>query len=68
MSPLDAQTREELRRGEWRLADWAKRGADSKPENEIFLERMGRAGASPILPHRVVEIAREVFPGTRWPR
>jgi acetolactate synthase I/II/III large subunit len=45
--------------GEWRLAEWAQRAAGFKGRTRALLAGTGRAGLSP---HRVVAIARAVFP------
>lgn len=49
--------------GGWDLADWARRGGEFKARARSLLAEAstgrGRAG---LPPHRVVEIAREVFP------
>jgi acetolactate synthase-1/2/3 large subunit len=49
--------------GEWGLADWARRGQRFRARMRTLLAEAGRArGSQGIAPHRVVEIAREVFP------
>jgi acetolactate synthase-1/2/3 large subunit len=49
--------------GGWGLADWAGRGSEFKAHARLILaeasQGRGRAG---VAPHRVVEIAREIFP------
>ena len=58
------QLREELPpAGEWSFADWAKRGERFRARMRGLLAEAGRARGSQLMaPHRVVEIAREVFP------
>ena len=58
------QLREELPpAGEWNFPDWARRGERFRARMRSLLAEAGRArGAQRIAPHRVVEIAREVFP------
>jgi acetolactate synthase-1/2/3 large subunit len=49
--------------GEWSFAAWAKRGGAFKGRARALLAESARAsGDHGIAPHRVVEIAREVFP------
>jgi acetolactate synthase-1/2/3 large subunit len=49
--------------GEWSFAAWAKRGGAFKGRARALLAESSRVSAGQgIAPHRVVEIAREVFP------
>ena len=49
--------------GEWHFADWAKRGERFHARMRSLLAETGRVrGSQWVAPHRVVEIAREVFP------
>ena len=49
--------------GEWHFADWAKRGERFRTRMRSLLAETGRVqGSQWVAPHRVVEIAREVFP------
>jgi acetolactate synthase-1/2/3 large subunit len=49
--------------GAWGLAEWAGRGAEFKAKARSLLAEasMGR-GRTGLPPHRVVEVAREIFP------
>ena len=49
--------------GGWRLADWAGQGGEFKARSRAILaEASTGRGRTGLPPHRVVEIAREVFP------
>jgi acetolactate synthase-1/2/3 large subunit len=49
--------------GEWNLAAWANRGRALKSRSRQLLADACRSRSGPgVAPHRVVEIAREVFP------
>jgi acetolactate synthase-1/2/3 large subunit len=51
--------------GEWNYADWARRGEQLKTRSRSLLTQAWQTrGAHGLAPHRVVEIAREVFPRT----
>lgn len=58
------QLREELPpAGEWSSADWARRGERFRARIRSLLADASRVrGSQWMAPHRVVEIAREVFP------
>ena len=49
--------------GEWHFADWAKRGERFHARMQFLLAEASHVrGSQWMAPHRVVEIAREVFP------
>ena len=49
--------------GGWRLADWASRGGEFRARSRRLLaEACAGRGRDGLLPHRVVEVARRVFP------
>ena len=49
--------------GEWGLANWARRGEAFRTRTRTLLvEAISPRGQHGLAPHRVVEIAREVFP------
>jgi acetolactate synthase I/II/III large subunit len=49
--------------GEWQFADWAKQGERFHARmRSLLAETGGIRGSQWVAPHRVVEIAREVFP------
>jgi acetolactate synthase-1/2/3 large subunit len=51
--------------GEWNLAAWSRRGATFRHRaRELLAEACRLRGGNGLAPHRVVEIAREVFPRT----
>jgi acetolactate synthase-1/2/3 large subunit len=55
--------------GGWDLADWAGRGGEFKARTRKLLANASTGrGRSGVPPHRVVEIAREIFPGGPWSR
>jgi acetolactate synthase I/II/III large subunit len=50
--------------GEWSLAAWARRGQSFRHRARALLAEACRLRGQGLAPHRVVEIAREVFPKT----
>ena len=51
--------------GEWNLADWSRRGATFRHRARgALVDAFRLGGGHGLAPHRVVEIAREVFPKT----
>jgi len=49
--------------GGWRLAEWAAKGSEFRARSRSFLaEASTGRGKVGVPPHRVVEVAREIFP------